>query len=160
LTFGQSPPISLEEFYHDAKSQLSPKQFKKLEGFDLQKQNKNDSLEKLKGVKTMLDDLHQDIAEMRSSKEQSRNPNLNSLPKSIIGMNPLDREKTIMKWQWEELESVAFGQTFSFNQVLVYKLKLQILSRLKSFNTKRGLGVLNSVVNPSKKVKENGRGKD
>lgn len=157
LTFGQSPPISLEEFHYDAKNQLSSKQYKKLEEIDLQKQENNDALIDLKSVKAMLDDMYQDIAEIRLSKEQSQNPNLNRLPKSIIGMNPLDREKTIMKWQWEELESAAFGQTFSFKQVLVYKLQLQILCRLKSFNTKKGLEVLDSVVNPSKNVKENGR---
>ena len=160
LTFGQSPPISIEEFHHDAKNQLSSKQYKKLEGVDLQKQNNQDAVENLKGVKSMLDDLHEDIAEIRLSKEQGKSPNLNRLPKSILGMNPLDREKAIMKWQWEELESIASGQTFTFKQVLVYKLKLQILTRLKSFNTKRGLEVLNSVVNPSKKAKENGGSKN
>lgn len=152
LTFGQSPPITLEEFHHDAKNQLSSKQFKKLEEFDLQEQNAIGSIGSPKGIKVMLDELHQDTAEIRMSKEQSQSPNLSSLPKSIIGMNPLDREKAIMKWQWDELESVVSGQTFTFNQVLVYKLKLQILYRLKSFNSKRGLEVLDSVVNPSKKA--------
>jgi hypothetical protein len=72
----------------------------------------------------------------------------------VFDQNPLEREISIMKWQWEELTNIDFGENFSFTVVLVYKLKLQILHRLNSFNTEKGLGILESVVKPPKKMEE------
>jgi hypothetical protein len=56
-----------------------------------------------------------------------------------------------MQWQWEELDSIVSGKAFTLTEIMVYKLKLQILWRLDSFNSDKGAQVLASVVDPSKK---------
>lgn len=152
LTFGQVPPISIEEFKQDAKKQLSGRHFKALESVDLQllKTGK----EGAKDINSLLNDIQQDLLEVRNAKAFSRQPKFNRLPVNIIVGNPLEREKKIMQWQWEELDSIEAGKTFSLTEVLVYKLKLQILTRLYSFNEKKGAEVLSSVVNPSLKKED------
>lgn len=151
LTFGQIPPISLSEFFHDAKSQLSAKHFKKLEAVDLQKMNTPKTTSVLKSAEVILSEMWQDISEIRSARAQNRNPKLNRLPQTMLAGNPLEREKQIMQFLWEELDSVEAGKTFTLTEVLVYKLKLQILSRLNSFDAGRGAQVLESVINPTKR---------
>ncbi len=153
LAFGQVPPISIEEFDQDAKKQLSDRHFKLLNEVDIQetppdgKGNKN--------IESLIKDVKTDLSEIRSAKSQNRQHKLERLPKAVLAGNPLECEKQIMKWQWEELDSIEAGKTFTMTEVLAYKLKLQILIRLHSFDTEKGGQVLDSVVNPSK----NGEGK-
>ena len=97
--------------------------------------------------------LH-DVAELRSAKSQNRQPVLSRIPNGVNTGNPLQREEQIMKWQWEELNDIEAGETFTLNEILVYKLKLQILTRLNSFDKVKGAQVLASVVNPANNKEE------
>ncbi len=151
LTFGQVPPISIDEFINDAKSQLSARHFKLLEFVDIQKM---DAASGLKSLFSVLSEMQHDLSELRKAKAQNREPNLARLPKSVLAGNPLEREKLIMQYQWEELDSIESGKTFTMTEVLVYKLKLQILSRMESFSPEHGAQVLDSVINPSKKEED------
>jgi hypothetical protein len=151
LTFGQFPPITFDEFLQEAKKQLSERNFNKLEIVDMQKVSMDVVKGKLKAFISIFGDVKEDLSEIRKAKVEKRNPNLAKLPNTIAGKNPLEREKLIMEWQWEVLDSIEWGKAFSLSEVLVYKLKLQILCRLQSFNIERGSQVLASVVNPSKK---------
>ncbi|HYQ57568.1 MAG TPA: DUF2764 family protein [Draconibacterium sp.] len=148
LTFGQVPPISLAEFFDDAKKHLSSKHVKRLESVDLQNINASKARGGLKRAEAMFNEVQHDISEIRTARRQNRIPNISRLPKAINNGNPLEREKHIMKHLWEELDTVEAGKTFTLTEVLVYKLKLQILSRLNSFDTERGAQILESVVNP------------
>ena len=149
LTFGQVPPISIDEFTRDAKSQLSARHFKRLQSVDIQLMNAMEG--GLKNVTSLLNDVQHDLTEIRDAKTQKRQPKLERMPKTVTTGNPLVREEQIMQWQWEELDSIEAGKTFTFTEVVVYKLKLQIISRLHSFDKEKGSKVLASVVNPSKK---------
>ncbi len=148
LTFGQVPPISIDEFNRDAKSQLSARHFKKVESVDIQLMDAKKG--GMTNVASLLNDVQQDLSEIRNAKAQKRQPQLERLPKTVITGNPLLREEQIMQWQWEELDTIEAGKTFTLTEVLVYKLKLQIISRLHSFDKEKGAQVLASVVNPSK----------
>ena len=154
LKFGQVPPITIDEFTNDAKDQLSAKHFKQLELVDIYQAADSEGKVGLKSIGTMLGDLQEDISEIRTAKAQKRAPNLTRLPQAVINANPLEREKLIMRWQWEELDTIQAGEVFTFTEVMVYKLRLQILSRLNSFNVEHGSQVLASVVHPSKKKEE------
>jgi len=154
LKFGEVPPITMDEFTNDAKDQLSAKHFKLLEPVDIYQAADSDGKLGLKSIGTMLDELQDDITEIRSAKTQNRAPNLTRLPHAVINANPLEREKLIMQWQWQELDTIQAGEVFTFTEVMVYKLRLQILSRLHSFNQEHGSQVLASVVNPSKEKEE------
>jgi hypothetical protein len=148
LTFGQVPPISIEEFNRDARSQLSARHFKVLQAVDIQHMDATKG--GLKNVISLLNDVQHDLTEIRDAKTQKRQPKLERMPNTVMTGNPLVREEQIMQWQWEELDTIEAGKTFTFTEVVVYKLKLQIISRLHSFNQEKGAKVLASVVNPSK----------
>lgn len=148
LTFGQVPPISMDEFNEDAKSQLSARHFKSVKSVDIQKM---DAVKGgIKSVVALVNNVKHDLNEVRNAKVQNRQPGLDVLPKAVLKGNPLQREEQIMKWQWEELDTIETGKTFTLTEVMVYKLKLQILLRLHSFDKSKGAEVLAAVVNPSK----------
>lgn len=153
LTFGQSPPISLDDFHSEAKEQLSSKNFKKLRALDL-KNISDTGPGALKKFIEVIKQLQTDLTEIRNAKTNERSPVVTTLPKAVIEQNPLERQKSIMKWQWEQLTNIDSGETFTFTEALVYKLKLQILHRLHSFNAEKGKEILESVVEPSKNMEE------
>ncbi len=105
LTFGQSPPISMDGFYNDAKEQLSSRNFNKLQEIDLQNINEENHFN-LKKFVDQLESLKEDLLEIRNAKKNDRTPAITSIPKTILDQNPLEREKSIMKWQWEQLTDI------------------------------------------------------
>lgn len=151
LTFGQSPPILLDSFHSEAKEQLSSANFKKLQKLDLRTISESGT-GKLKKFVELIDQLIIDFVEIRNAKKNERSPILSILHKTVIEQNPLEREKSIMKWQWEQLSNIDSGETFTFTEVLVYKLKLQILHRLNSYKADKGLEILESVVEQSQNM--------
>ena len=149
LSYGQVPPITLDEFINDAKTQLSDRHFQVLEQVDLRKMRSDVKHGDAKAIGEMLNDLQMDISEIRKANTRQRGAKLKTLPRSIVNANPLEREMQMMHWQWEVLSDLESGKAFSFTEVLVYKLKLQILCRLQSFDKKEGAKVLASVVDPN-----------
>lgn len=154
LSFGQHPPISLSEFNDDAKMQLSDKLFQRLELTNIRGCEEDWKKGNCKKIENILNELQQDRIELRNSRRQHRSPKLEYLNKELVQLNPLEREKRIMQWVWEELDTIESGKSFSFANLMVYKLKLQILHRINSFNPQRGEKLLAAVVNPAIKEKE------
>lgn len=153
LTFGQSPPISLDTFHCEAEEQLSSKNYKILRALDL----KNfDVAEhgKLKGFAVLIEHQKVDLLEIRNAEENERSPEIITLSKSLLKKNPLEREKSILKWQWDQLTNIDSVESFTFTEVLVYKLKLQILHRLNSFSEEKGMKILKSIIEPPQKTEE------
>lgn len=153
LNFGQIPPMSLDSFHDDAKAQLSSKHFEELHKCDLKNIAETDT-KSLKTFNEIVSQLNADFKEIRKAKRNEQVPALAILSKNELEKNPLEREKGIMKMQWDELTGIDSSETFSFTELLVYKLKLQILHRLNSFNTEKGLEILDKVVEPSMNLKE------
>lgn len=151
LSFGQEPPISMEAFLDDARRELSSNQFQSLEKLDLQQISEIKVSGKLRQFIKSIGELNTDIAEIRNAREQGRSPGLTTLTSVFMDKNPLEREKHLMRWQWDELTNIEADQHFTLTQVLVYKLKLQILYRLHSFDQQKGEEVLNSIIDPSKR---------
>lgn len=147
LTFGQSPPVSLEHFLSEAREQLPAPVFEQLHELDLKDVSRTGA-GKLKSFPAAMDLLQADVLEMRQAWQHERSATLSHIPRSVAEKNPLDREKSIMKWQWEQLSELDSGAQFTLTEVFVYKLKLQILHRLASFNAEKGLELLESLVNP------------
>jgi hypothetical protein len=153
LTFGQSPPISLDTFHSEAEEQLSAKEYKTLRELDL-KNNTEAATGKLKNFAELVEEQKADLLEIRNAKENERSPEIITVSKSLLKQNPLEREKSIMQWQWEALTDIDAVESFTITEVLVYKLKLQILHRLNSFSEEKGMEILKSVVEPPKKTEE------
>lgn len=154
LSYGEKPPISNEEFLWEAQSQLSKKSFRKLEELSFQNISSDPVKGKLKKFTTLIDDIQKDMSEMRSARRQKRAPDLINFSKSIVELNPLERELAIMQWQWDKLSDMEVGATFTMTELMVYKLKLELVHRIHSFNEEHGAKVLDSVVNPSQETEE------
>ncbi|MFV0590879.1 MAG: DUF2764 family protein [Draconibacterium sp.] len=147
LSLGETPPITLDEFNDDAKKQLSARHFKMLESTDIQKLNSNVGV---KSISSFLQNIQEDLLEVRNAKTQKRKSRTDHLPDTVLKGNPFEREMNILQWQWNQLLDIEAGKTFTLTEVLVYKLKLQIVSRVHSFNKEKGAEILASVVNPKK----------
>lgn len=153
LTFGQSPPISLDAFHCEAEAQLSSKDFKTLRELDLRK-NTIAEHGKLKNFVELIEQQKEDLLEIRNAMENERSPEILTLSKSLLKKNPLEREKSIMQWQWDQLTNIDSIESFTISEVYVYKLKLQILHRLNSFSEEKGMKILKSVIEPPQKTEE------
>lgn len=151
LSLGQVPPITIDEFNDDAKRQLSARHFKALQSVDIQNLNTEVGI---KSISSFIKSIKEDLSEAREAKEQSRQVKIERMPNSVLLGNPLEREMNIMQWQWEELQDIEAGKTFTLTEVLVYKLKLQLVERLYSFDENKGAEVLASVVNPEKNMED------
>ncbi len=149
LRFGQTPPITMDEFTREAKSQLKAKSFSQLESVDIQQLKLNSNGGNIKEISQMFSGTKEDLSELRHAKAQGRNAKISALPKILHDKNPLERELEILKWQWEELDSIESGETFTLTEVIVYKLKLQILCRMFSFDAEKGTKKFESMINPS-----------
>ncbi len=147
LSYGEKPPIGIEELMSDAAKQLPKKSFRKLELADIRNINHTKKNGKWSSFDELLENLENDKILIRNAKQQNQHPNTKVITKSVNEENPLEREKTIMKMQWDELSSIEFGESFSFNEIMIYKLKLQILHRLNSFQKEKGMAVFQSLVN-------------
>ena len=60
--------------------------------------------------------------------------------------NMLEREKKIDELRWKYLEENSFFQYFQIENILVYLLKTQIISRWKSLNKESGSLVLREMI--------------
>lgn len=149
LSFGHPAPVSLDEFMQDAGYQLSESEYKKLETLDIQHLNQLASDGKLKSLIELFEELELDKLEIRRAARESRTPAVFTIPTRVVEKNPLKLENYLMKALWDELDAIDSKEQFTLTEVFVYKLKLQILERLDSFNTEKGLGILDRVVYPS-----------
>lgn len=149
LSYGEKPPITHNEFFQEAQSQLSKKSFQKLDQFSFQNISTGSVKGKLKKFTNLIDELQQDMTELRAARRQKKSPELINLSKSLLDMNPLERELAIIKWQWDHLTAMEVGANFTMTELMVYKLKLELAHRIYSFNEEQGSKVLDSVVNPS-----------
>lgn len=149
LSFGKAPPITINEFTTMAHAELTQKNCKVLGEIDLQNIDGNgNGTSSLAGkIYPLLEELQQELAGIRQAKSQGQTAKTDLLPASVLKANPLEREIQIMQCLWETLDDSAQGKTFTMHEVLVYKLKLQLLHRLHSFDTDKGASVLASIVN-------------
>jgi len=154
LSFNQTPPMALEEFRNMAKSELPARSFKVLDQVSMRDMVGKGRKTKLKSLSKMHSGLLKDISEIRNSRTEKRQASLAHLPATVLELNPLDREIQIIQWQWENLDALVSGKSFTLTDVIIYKLKLQLLFRMHSFSIERGECVLDSVVNPDKKKKD------
>ncbi len=152
LSLGEAPPITIDEFNDDAKCQLSSRHFKVLQSVDIQKL---ESKVGVKSVSSLINSIKEDLSEVREAKKQNRQAKPERMPNSLLKGNPMEREMNILHWQWEELQDIEAGKTFTLTEVLVYKLKLQLVERMNSFNKNKGAEILASVVNPGKNKEDN-----
>lgn len=151
MSFGDSPPITEEEFDHVSKTELSASKYRILEEVSIRLADCNTASKLSKRIHRILEDLQLDVSEIRRNKSINQTSNTQFLPKIVLSADPLKREIEIMKWLWEKIEELESGKTFTMSEVIAYKLKLQILHRLNSFNKENGTGKLASILEKAEK---------
>ncbi len=154
LTFGHPAPVTLESFMQDASLQLPGSEYKKLEALDIRQLSSAKDFGNLNSAVTLIEELEADKLEIRLAKKQLRTPNILTIPGKVMEKNPLELEEYLMKTLWDELDSIDAMEHFTITEVFVYKLKLQILERLDSFDKAKGLEILEKVVYPSQEKME------
>lgn len=151
LSFGNKPPITLEEFEHTAKMELPEKDIAVLDEVSIRLDECGAGSVLSTKVCSILRELQEDISMIRRSKNENQDPKTNLLPGSVLVENPLNSEIIAMKWLWEQIEEIESGRTFTMHEVVAYKLKLQILQRLYSFNKEKGKAILDSLLEASER---------
>jgi len=67
-------------------------------------------------------------------------------PLELKDGTPLEKEIQIMQMQWDKLEELSIGHHFDFESLILYKLKLMILTRWWSFDEKQGFTTFEKVI--------------
>ena len=140
----------MEEFMRDASAQLSKLNFSKVERITIQSLDEEASNRKLNSFIDLQKEIQLDLALIRRAKMDKQIAQPKTLSKAMVDSNPLEREEYLMKLQWDALSSIEFSESFTLTELMIYKLKLQILERLSSFNSEKGKAVFASIVNPQK----------
>lgn len=144
------PFRSVADFDANAREQLSDSQYKKLIGCDIRNFTNWTGKGALKAFVNNMLSLKTDINNIRKANAERSTPALSELPASIIALNPLQREIAIMNWQWRKLSDIEFNQHFTLTQVMVFRLKLQLMLRFNAFNAEKGAQLLADIVHPTK----------
>lgn len=154
LSYGKEPPVSMEDFMVQVRNELGARKARRLEAISIQdlqppaKDSKGKS--KRSGKLAQLQNaLLADMTEIRKARVEERAAKMEALPPTLAGLNPLQREMGIMKWQWEELDALSRGKEFTLKDVILYKLRLELLIRMSSFSKQRGAAIMDGVVNPA-----------
>lgn len=140
----------MDEFMHDVSVQLSKKNMAKVEKINIQSLSEYADNNKLNSIVTLQGDIKHEVKLFRQAKKDNNATKPESISKTTLDSNPLEREKLVLKLQWDELSSIEFGESFTLTEIMIYKLKLQILERLHSFNAEKGQAVYESAMNIEK----------
>ncbi|MEO1262455.1 MAG: DUF2764 family protein [Bacteroidota bacterium] len=93
----------------------------------------------LSNFSTFSFELKKELKTWRTSKNRSeKKAEKNNPGKIIMGGTPLEQEIQIMKYQWQKLEEFSAGHFSDLEAVFTYKIKLLILLRWWSFDSKKG----------------------
>jgi hypothetical protein len=125
---------------------LTPKQYEQFNAVQLKTIHQEQFQKKSKAVVSefsmFMNHLKQRLKAFRIAKKSNESATkvqsefIETLPE-----NPLDAELYLLKIQWHKLESLSIGHYSDLSALILYKLKLQVLLRLWSFNEKVGFDV-------------------
>jgi len=87
-------------------------------------------------------DLMEKLRRLRHSKGNQNESAIKSdaITEGLVG-TPLDQEIFLLKLQWDKLAELSIGHYSDVLALVIYKLKLLLLSRYWSFDQKRGFQV-------------------
>ena len=148
LMFGQKSSVGCDYFLSEAAKWCTSRDYRLLSQLTLTA----DSVEKgpvlLRGYQQFDIKVRQELAAFREAKQKGEDFSSGFLPDSILKeKNPLQREKNLMKYYWDFLDSRESGHYFDFEYLAIYYLKLLILRRLQeTFDKEKGIRVFEDVV--------------
>ncbi len=141
LHFDQKPLISVDDFLVEAEKWLDNKDYRVLQQADLYAVD-HASVDPpvLKRYKANELDFRNDFVQWRKSRgtDQEYKPRFFNAGELRDG-TPLDAERVLLRWKWNFLDAEEHAHHFDLEFLIVYFLKLKILSRLMTFDSDKGL---------------------
>ena len=85
--------------------------------------------------------LKNQIRQLRIARKENSDTGRLEQSLSLTPGNPLEEELQLLEQQWEKLEMLSAGHHADFGALLIYKIKLLILERYWSFDSRIGFDV-------------------
>ncbi len=164
LQFGEKTFLTRDSFLEEARKWLSEKEVKEIEKADLDNLEARPETSFLREYKqfelTLRREMasyreklsEQDLAQISKEKRVEHQENL-LLTKEILDGNPLEVERKLFLYRWQQIDELAVGFNFSYQAVLAYFLKLQILEKMLEFNKEDGIKEFDSLAEVKEEVK-------
>lgn len=158
LSYGMSDFPSLEDFLGICRENIAKKDFEVLVSANIFKIEYDDfSNEVLKKWYSWESNFRNQLAFLRAVKKQEDpgtyiHISLDELEVGIISNeafkeeSPLIAEDIINRARWSFLEDMEFSHYFDFEKLIIYYLKLQVLSRIKTFDKDKGTEKLSRMI--------------
>lgn len=142
----ESPTNLIGLLHEEAKKYLSAKQFQRFKAIQLetvhQEKFQNNKNREVSEFAIFINQLKQELKTFRIARkseetiDKNRYKLINDLPE-----NPLDAELHLLKLQWQKLDMLSVGHYSNISELILYKLKLEVLLRWWSFNETVGFQV-------------------
>ena len=85
--------------------------------------------------------LKNQIKQLRVARKEKSETGRLEQSLSLTPGNPLEEELQLLELQWKKLELLSTGHHADFGALLIYKMKLQVLERYWSFDSRIGYDV-------------------
>lgn len=153
LQLNVSPGINLDELNLRVAENVSASTFKKFQKTDFWKLDYCPT----SAVVAMLDfkkRLTFELAEIRKAKVESKAFTTEIFSSEFALLNPLDAELAINRELWKKMNELIFEHNFNLSEILIYKLKLQLLERQFSFDADKGMEKIKALILSQNKGEE------
>lgn len=140
LNFGDTEFMSSERFLAEAEKWLSEDEFATLSSVSIDDYSPSDYGFELASEQRRFERaVRRDVAGFVDSRRQGHDHKTNTFPTSVLKDNtPLEAERRLLRLRWDTVSSqlnVHYGDLHAF---AIYRLKVQILERLATFDADRG----------------------
>ena len=146
LFFDREAGMTLDAFFAEARKWLTARDLQRLQQVDMNDTGLARDPGVLGNYKRFEDALRRDLAGWRRARagatEYSLPPHLNAIVKEG---NPLDIEKKLLRLRWQFIEEMEREHHFDLAFLILYVLKLQILTRLSIFDEEKGLSAFKKI---------------
>jgi hypothetical protein len=139
LKFNEQNYINNDSFLEEAKKWLSEKDFKNLQKANIDKLEIKSKVNFLQEYKKFELTLRKELAAYRENKKRQQEYQPKEvLKKDLLEGNPLEVEKKLLHYRWQQIEESSKDYVFNLEAVIAYFLKLQILEKVLSFDKEKG----------------------
>ncbi|MCF7869581.1 MAG: DUF2764 domain-containing protein [Candidatus Omnitrophica bacterium] len=147
LKFGEQNYIDNDSFLEEAKKWLSEENFKNLQEANIDDLKEKTKVKFLQEYKKFELTLRRELAAYRENKRRQQEYHSKEvLKKDLIEGNPLEVEKKLLYYRWQQIEESSKDYVFNFEAVIAYFLKLQILEKVLSFDKEKGTKKFDSLI--------------
>lgn len=150
LFFGESLPISREDFLGLCREQLSKKDFLQLQAATIDSYDTAQAdCPVIRQWRKWEVSLRNELAKLRAQ-EKNKDPepylieseevlgHFDLAKEAVSNTSPYEAETTLYEARWNYLEDLGTNRFFTLESLIIYYLKLQILEKLALFDREKG----------------------